>query len=407
MGRLLGLVLIAAAVASAAAEPAATPVGPDYGPELAAALRLVEWTPGRFDRLIREMPKAELHVHLDGSLAPETISRLAKAQGYPPLQDKSPGEIARLSIVSSRQPSLAKVLESFRLVYPLLRRADAVEDAAFELARAASKSRVKRMEVRFAPELQAAEGFSAEQALQAALAGLKRGEKSFGVKSTVILCLLRPEGLMPMAANESMLSLAIKHAGNGVVGVDVAGDEAAAPLSDYSHLLEKAKFHGLGVTVHAGEVPGSKDLATAVKLGADRIGHATLLSGDPDMLSVIRGRRIPIEVNLTSNLRTSAVETLKAHPAKQWRKLGMPLAVSTDDPGVFDVTLVHEYRLLRDELGFTPEDVVAVSLQAVDALFLPGRERAETRREFEQELIGLLGRIRFDKEPKRSRTARR
>lgn len=401
MGRLLGLVLTAAAVAAHARPPLPTAVIPEYSAEVGAALRLVEWTPGRYDRLLREMPKAELHVHLDGSLAPETIARLAKRQDYAPLKDKTAGEIARLSIVSAARPDLAKVLEAFKLVYPLLRRADAVEDAAFELARAASKSRVRRLEVRFAPELQAAEGFSAEQALLAALEGLRRGEKAFGVRSTVILCLLRPEKLMPMSANESMLALAIKYAGKGVVGVDVAGDEAAAPLADYAPLLEKAKFHGLGVTAHAGEVLGSQDLATAVKLGADRLGHATMLDGDPDLLSVVRGRRIPIEVNLTSNLRTSAVETLKQHPAREWRRLGMPLAVSTDDPGVFDVDLVHEYRLLRDELGFKPEDVVAVSLQAVDALFLPSAEKAAVRKEFERELLVLLERLRYDKEPRK------
>lgn len=397
MGRLLGLVL----TTLAAAQPATMPLVPDYSPEVATALRQVDWTPTRFDRLIREMPKAELHVHLDGALAPETIARLAKAQKYEPLAHMAAGEIARLSIVSTNQPTLAKVLEAFKLVYPLMRRADAVEDAAYELVRTAAKSRIRRIEVRFAPELLAAAGFSAEQALQAALAGLDRGRKDFKVRSSVTLCLLRPDSLMPMSANESTLALAIKYAGRGVVGVDVAGDEAAAPLDNYVPLLEKAKFHGLGVTVHAGEVPTSADLATAVKVGADRLSHATTLGQDPDLLSVVRGRRLPIEVNLTSNLRTSAVTDLKTHPAKQWRKLGIPLVIGTDDPGVFDVSLVHEYRLLRDELGFTPEDVVAVSLQAVDALFLPAAERGMIRKEFEEELVSLLGRIRYDKEPRK------
>lgn len=403
MGRLLGLVLTGLAAAVAAQEPAAVPLplGPDLSPELATAVRQVDWTPGRFDRLIRDMPKVELHVHLDGSLAPETISRLAKQQKYAPLAGKTVGEIARAAIVSARQPSLAKVLEAFRLVYPLLRRPEAVEDAAFELARAAHRSRVRRLEARFSPELLAAEGFSAEEALQAALRGLDRGRREFGVRSGLILCLLRPESLLPMAANESTLALAIKYAGKGVVGVDVAGDEAAAPLADYAPLLEKAKFHGLGVTAHAGEVPGSKDIETALEVGVDRLGHATQLAADESLLAVVRGRRIPIEVNLTSNLRTSAVPDLKQHPARRWRELRMPIAISTDDPGVFDITLEHEYRLLRDQLGFKPDDVIAVSLQAVDALFLPAAERAALRKELEEELIGLLGRIRYDREPRK------
>jgi adenosine deaminase len=147
------------------------------------------------------------------------------------------------------------------------------------------------------------------------------------------------------------------------------------------------------VTVHAGEVPGSKDLEAALALGADRLGHATLLSRHPALLREVRRRRIPIEVNLTSNLRTSAVADLRRHPARRWRQLGIPLAVSTDDPGVFGVDLSHEYRLLRDELAFRADDLVAVSLQAVDALFLPEVERRALRRSFEEELLDLLGRL--------------
>jgi adenosine deaminase len=309
------------------------------------------------------MPKAELHQHLDGSLWPETIARLASALPGSPLQGKTPAEIARLSVVAEARPSLAKVLEAFDVVLPLLRRPEAVEEAAYELARRASRSGVRYVEVRFAPALLTAAGFTAEDALMAA------------------------------DENRAMLDLALAYRGRGVAGGDVAGDEAAAPLSAYEPLLRKAKAAGLGLTVHAGEVPGSPDLATALALGEDRLGHATRLSDHPELLREVAARRIPIEVNLTSNLRTSAVADLRAHPAREWRRLGIPLAIGTDDPGVFAIDLVGEYRLLRDELGFGPQDLVVVALQAVEAAFMAPDERSRTRGAFEATIRGLLERL--------------
>lgn len=365
-------------------------------PDLEAAIERVRWTPERVDFLIREMPKAELHVHLDGALSPETIARLASDLDASPLQGKTPAEVARLAVVSEARPSLAKVLEAFGVVIPVLRRPAAVREAAYELTRRAARSNVKYVEVRFAPGLLAAPGFSSEDALKAAIEGLEHGGRDFGIEWGVIVCLLRP-GLMDMEGNRGALDLALACRQRGVVGVDVAGDEAAGPLSAYEALLREAKAAGLGVTVHAGEVAASPDLATALLLGVDRIGHATDLPHHPRLQRVVAERRIPIEVNLTSNLRTSEVEDLRAHPAREWHRLGIPLAISTDDPGVFDIDLVGEYRLLRSELGFGPRDVVAVGLQSVDAAFAPVETRRKMRESFEGSIRDLLDRLASDR----------
>jgi len=391
-----------AALAVAAPPPGARAreVGPSAGgglpSSLAAAVDRVRWTPERVDFLIREMPKAELHLHLDGSLSPETIARLVSDLEGSPLRGKTPAEIARLSVVSEARPSLAKVLEAFGVVLPVLRRPAAVSEAAYELARRVARSNVRYVEVRFAPALLSAPGFTAEDALRAALDGLERGGRDFGPSWGVIVCLLRP-GLMAKDENRAMMDLALAYRKHGVVGVDVAGDEAAAPLSVYEPLLREAKAAGLGLTVHAGEVPGSPDLATALALGVDRLGHTTRLPEHPDLLGEVVARRIPIEVNLTSNLRTSAVPDLRAHPAWEWRRLGIPLAIGTDDPGVFDIDLVGEYRLLQTHLGFVPRDLVAVTLQSVDAAFAPADDRGRMREAFERDLGGLLDRLASDR----------
>ena len=365
--------------------------------ETLAAVERVRWNEARVDRFLRELPKAELHVHLDGALSPELIAKLAAKRTGSPLSGRTPSEIAKLSVVSTNQPSLAKVLEAFRVVYPLLRDREALRLAAYETVRRAARSNVRYLEVRFAPELQAAPGFDAEEVLRAAIAGLDQGRREFDVKWGVIVCLLRPDGLMDMKRNEAMVELALRMKSFGVVGVDLAGDEAAAPLSAYASLLRRAKEGGLGVTVHAGEVPGSKDLETALELGVDRLGHATLLAGKPELAREVAERRIPVEINLTSNLRTSAVKSLAEHPARRLRELGIPLAVSTDDPGVFDIELNDEYRLLRDELGFGPRELLDVSLRALDAAFLPAEEKARLRADFHRAARGLLDALAEDR----------
>lgn len=292
-------------------------------------------------------------------------------------------------MVDSPRPTLGDVLAAFGVVYPLLRQADAVELAAHEAAAGAAAAGALHAEVRFAPALHARDGFTAEEALEAALRGLEGAPIGTGV----ILCLLRPPSLLSRAKNEETLALALKHRGRGVVGVDVAGDEAAQPLSDFADLLKAAKAGGLKVTVHAGEAPKSRDLETALDLGVDRVGHATLLAHKRHLIPEFARRRLPIEVNLTSNVRTSEVARASAHPAREWRRAGIPLALSTDDPGLFAIDLNHEYGLLGPELGFSALDILDVAYDAVDALFLPDERKQGLRDRFTAKILPLIDQI--------------
>jgi adenosine deaminase len=336
------------------------------------------------------MPKAEVHLHLDGSLSPETIQELAAEQGYARFSHLSVKEIARMTVVDRPRPSLAEVLEAFQEVYPLLRTPKAVEKAAYWAVADAARDNVRYVEVRFAPVLQAREGFDPEQVLQSALRGLSRAKAETGVGSGVILCLLRPFSWVSLEKNREMLRLALKYRKRGVAGVDLAGDEAAQPLADYRGLFEAAKAGGLRMTAHAGESPGSRDIEAALDIGVDRLGHAVLLADTPGGLEKVLSRGVPIEVSLTSNLRTSIVPDLASHPVRAWYRAGVPIALSTDDPGVFGNSLSGEYLLLARGLGLKAEDVLAVSFESVDALFLPPKEKRRLRGRFEKETLDLL-----------------
>lgn len=359
---------------------------------LRAGIKQVQWTPARVDKLITELPKVETHLHLDGALSPRTIHELAVAQKYEPLASLTLEQIAAVAVVGKPRDSLGEVLQAFHTIYPLLHNSEAIEAVAYEVIAAASRQNIRHVEVRFAPALQQTPTFTQEQALQAALRGLARGEKDFGVRSGVIICLIRGVAGVARENNAQMAELAVRYKDKGVVGLDLAGNEAAEPLSNYREFFETAKAAGLHTTAHAGEVPGSKDLETVLELGVDRLGHATLLASKPELLEEVRRRGLPIEVNLTSNVRTSAVPDLERHPVRQWYAAGIPVTLSTDDPGVFGIDLNHEYRLLP-RLHFSAEDIVAIAYRGIDALFLPEADKQRLRERFQADLALTLRRM--------------
>lgn len=358
-----------------------------------AAIGRVSWTPARISQLVERMPKVELHLHLDGALPPELIQELAREQGHAGLRDRSLDEIRRLAMVEKPRASLAEALEVFEVVLSVLRRPEAVERAAYELVRRAREQNVLYFETRFAPALMVGPRLSAEEALRSALRGLRRGETDFGVPGAVIVSLIRPFELLSRRENEAMVDLAVRYRDQGVVGLDVAGDEAALALEAFRDMLLEARRAGLRLTAHAGEVPGSKDIETALELGVDRLGHATQLREQPELRREVARRGVTIEINATSNVRIGAIPGYSAHPAREWLREGLRLAPSTDDPGVFGIDLAHEYARLAESMGFTPRELVAVSLQALDAAFLPPDAKAELRRRFEAELLRLLAEL--------------
>lgn len=336
---------------------------------------------------IAALPKLETHLHLDGALSPETVKRLAELVPGSPLRGLSVAEIRRRVVVETPRAALAEVLAAFDAFYPLLRSAAAVELSAYEAAREARRQNVLYHELRFAPILQEAPGFTAQDALDAALRGAAAGKRDFGVGAGFIICLLRPFSIVSREKNAELARLAVDYAGRGVVGLDVAdvgpGNEA---LSDYGEWFEAARAAGLGLTAHAGEAPRGRELEDALALGVDRIGHGVRLRERPDLAAEVARRGLPIEVNLTSNLRTGAVASHKEHPARAWFDAGLKVTLSTDDPGVFGVDLNHEYGVLARELGFDDAELVAVSRNGLESLFLPEPEKAVLRAEFDRRL---------------------
>ncbi len=364
---------------------------PPLPKELRESARRIPPGPERMARLAAALPKVETHLHLDGALSPETVLRLAEATPGSPLRGLSVGEIRRKVVVDQPRASLGAVLAAFGAYYPLLRTADAVELSAYELARDCARQNILYAEVRFAPSLQQAEDFPMEAVLDAALLGLERGRRDFGVGSGVILCLLRPFSVVDRDSNEAMAALAVARAGRGVVGLDVAdagpGDQR---LSEYGDWLRRGRAAGLGLTAHAGESPRGGEIEDALEIGVDRIGHGIILRERPDLRAEILRRGIVVEVNPTSNLRTGAVASYREHPARAWKDEGLKVTLSTDDPGVFGIDLAHEYEALARDAGFTAEDLLDAAWTGIWSLFLPEAERAALAGRFERGAAAAL-----------------
>ncbi|HUP51124.1 MAG TPA: adenosine deaminase, partial [Longimicrobiales bacterium] len=255
------------------------------------------------------LPKAELHVHLDGSLRPATLLELASERGVR-LPAADPDGLAAAMLVSDAE-SLEEYLEPFRMTLAVMQDAEAIERIAFELAEDHAAESVRYLEVRFCPVLCTRGGLTSAQVLDAALAGLARAERDLGIRTGVIVCGLRS---LPPASSLEMAELAASYLGRGVCAFDLAGAEAGYPVADHVKALRTATTAGLPITIHAGEGFGPRSIRQALELGcAARIGHGTRLGEDPELLREVREAGVVLEICLTSNVQTRVAASYETH----------------------------------------------------------------------------------------------
>jgi adenosine deaminase len=322
------------------------------------------------------LPKAELHLHLDGSLRPQTLLELAR-DSEASLPAHSAAELRRKMRVDGAR-DLDEYLERFALTVAVLQRPDAIERVAFEMVEDAARDGVRYLEVRYCPALSRPGGLSLDQVIAAAAAGLRRGAAAFGVRTGIINCTLRH--FVPELSVE-IAEAAVRCRPLGVVGFDLAGGEAHYPVAPHREAFEVAAG-GLGITVHAGEAAGPESIAEAIHIcGAQRIGHGTRLVEDPELLSLVRDRQLPLEINITSNVQTRVVARPEAHPLRTFLDQGVVVTLCSDNWLMSDVTLSSEYALAERALGLTVEELHRVARAGFAAAFLSADERAVLERE--------------------------
>ncbi|OGQ22083.1 MAG: adenosine deaminase, partial [Deltaproteobacteria bacterium RBG_16_71_12] len=292
--------------------------------------------------LLQQLPKTDLHCHLDGSMRLTTILALAEKQRVKLPADDAPG-LARAIHQGERCRDLVEYLKAFDITCSVLQTEEAIERSAYELAEDAAKENVWHLEVRYAPILHTRRGLSLARINDAVLSGLKRASRQYDITTGVILC-----GIRNMDPRDSyrLAELAVAYKGRGVVAFDLAGGEAGNPAKDHQDSFALILDNNMNTTVHAGEAYGPASIKQALHYcGAHRIGHGTRLAEDGDLLTYVTDRRIPLEVCLSSNYQTSVVDELARHPLRLYFDVGVRVSVNTDNRLITDTTVSKELWL--------------------------------------------------------------
>jgi adenosine deaminase len=332
------------------------------------------------DALLRRIPKAELHCHLDGSVRPTTLLDLGREYGVPMPETSADALAHHMYVRDARH--LEDYLTRFDVTLGVMQSERALERISFELGEDAAADGVRYIEVRFAPVLNQRWGMSLEEAVEASLRGLARAQAAHGIVGRIIVCGLRH--LSPDVSLE-LARLAVAFQGKGVVGFDLAGGEAGHPASAHRAAFLHAREHGMFCTCHAGEGAGPESVADAVHVcGAQRIGHGTRLIEDPRLTDELAKNGIAIEACLTSNVQTHAAKDYESHPLRAYFERGMRVTLNTDNRLMSGTTLIAEYAHAAKELEFSLDELCTLARNGFESAFLPDDER--------RALLGLVDR---------------
>lgn len=336
--------------------------------------------------LLLQLPKAELHCHLDGSLRLQTLIELAVERAVV-LPAENAAELHEYMIVSNAD-NLEDYLARFSVTLSVMQDAEALERIARELVVDAARDGIRYIEIRYSPVLNTQQGLSLDEAVDAPLRGIATGTFETGTVGRLIICALRH--LEPDVSSElARLAVAYKH--HGVVGFDLAGGERGHPASVHSEAFAYARAHDLAVTVHAGEGDGADSVRQAVHVcGANRIGHATRLIEDQSLTQYVNDRRIALEICLTSNVQTRAIQSYAAHPLRSYFEHDQNVVLNTDNRLMSGVTLTDEYMHAAVALGFTFPELAVIARNGFESAFASWHERRTMLETFDRELPSLL-----------------
>ena len=335
--------------------------------------------------LLRRLPKAELHCHLDGSVRPQTLIELGEEYGV--AMPRADAESLREYMLVSDARHLEDYLERFDVTLSVMQHEASLERVAYELAEDAAAEGIRYIEVRYAPILNVRQGLSLDAAVDAPLRGLARAERDHGIIGRVIVCAIR--NMSPRTSLE-LAHLAVEHRPRGVVGFDLAGGEQGNPAADHARAFAHAREHGLACTCHAGEGDGADSVRQALhQCGAQRLGHATRLFEDQSLVDYVGEERIPLEICLTSNVQTHAAESYEAHPFRDYFDRGLTVVLNTDNRLMSGVTLTDEYVAAAEHLDFTFDELAAVALNGFESAFLPDDRRRSLADAARKEIAAL------------------
>ncbi|HGD4078430.1 TPA: adenosine deaminase [Streptococcus agalactiae] len=320
--------------------------------------------------VLKELAKAELHCHLDGSLSLPAIRKLANmADIILPSSDK---ELRKYVIAPAQTESLVDYLKTFEFIRPLLQTKEALRFAAYDVARQAALENVIYIEIRFALELSMDKGLTASDTVLAVLEGLADAQKEFNIVARALVCGMRQSS---HKTTKDIIKHIVDLAPKGLVGFDFAGDEFSYPTDSLVDLIQEVKRSGYPMTLHAGECGCAKHIADSLNLGIKRMGHVTALTGQRDLIKRFVEEDAVAEMCLTSNLQTKAASSIQSFPYQELYDAGGKITINTDNRTVSDTNLTKEYSLFVTYFGTKIEDFLVFNQNAVKASFTSDSEK--------------------------------
>ena len=312
---------------------------------------------------LRDLPKIELHCHLDGSLSKAFIEkRLNRSVKEEELS------------VSEDCASLVEYLEKFALPGECLRDAKGLEEAGYDVLRTMSEENVIYAEIRFAPLLHVNRNFRTTQVLEALLRGLERGKEEFGVDYNVIVCVMRHHSF---EESYEMLKEAYQFLGKGVCAVDLAGAEGLYPMAGFMEFFAKVKALGMPFTLHAGECGEVQNILDSIEAGAMRIGHGIAMRNHPEVQQLVREKEIGVEMCPISNLQTKAVADTTEYPLREFIDAGIPVTINTDNRTVSNTSMTKELEFIQKVYGIKDEEILLLMRNAAKTAFIEEEKKQQ------------------------------
>jgi adenosine deaminase len=344
----------------------------------------------RIDRFIEQMPKAELHVHLEGAVLPETLLKLAA---------KHDVELPARDLDGIQDFYTFQDFDHFVRVYmkinDCLKTPEDVGLITEELGAEAARQNIRYVEVTISPgTLTYIHGFTFEEIYEQIKAGGERAGKKHGVRMQYVVDVIRD---MPPPVRKEGAEFAIRHKDDGIVALGLGGTESRFPPEQFVDLFDMAYAAGLPSVPHAGETAGPESVWGALTLlRAVRIGHGVRSVDDPALVEHLVEHQIPLEVSPTSNICIGVFSSWEEHPVRELYDAGVPITINSDDPPMFNTTLTQEFREMVQRFNFGIADIEKMTLNALDQSFLPADERTELRQQYQSEFTRLRTSLGLD-----------
>ncbi|MEO8462924.1 MAG: adenosine deaminase [Chloroflexota bacterium] len=336
-------------------------------------------------RLLEQMPKAELHLHLDGSLRIGTALEIARSRGI-----DAPDTWRTMSdalVGPPRSPDQANLLRAFDLPIMLMQDAEALERIAAELVEDKAADNVRYVEIRWGPLLHVAGGLPLAEGIEAVIVGAMQAAAATGITVRLICTALRSH---EPAANEVLAETAARFIDRGLSGWDYAGPEARYPDPLVARrAFDAARAGGLRITLHAGEWGGAAQVRRALAMNPERIAHGPGAADDPELMAELRDRDICLDLCPTSNAQATIVPSVAEHPLARLHRADVRVTLNTDDLTVSDLTLSEEYRNAVERIGLSLPELWAIDRLALDVAFADETTLAPIRRAFDAWAAGV------------------